>query len=60
MSEVETKPQYIYAIRNKETGEIINRKCRGNPFYVNKGAAKNKVYENEEEIVSYELKEINS
>lgn len=50
--------QYIYAICNKKTGDIINRKCKGNPFYVNKKSAENKMYSDTEEVITYELRKV--
>lgn len=52
------KHQYIYAIRNKKTGELINRKCQStNPFYTKAGLAKRKIYDDSDEVVMFKLTE---
>ena len=60
MQENSNNSKYIYAICNKKTGEIINRKCQsGNPYYSKKGLAENKIFDSTtEEIVTYQLVKI--
>lgn len=59
MQKEEVKLQCIYAIRNKRTREIINRKAKVSiPFYCRKGMAEKKIYSGDEEVVTYELKEV--
>lgn len=59
---------FVYAVRNKNTGEIINKR-KGNPFFISKYQAEQlKEYENnnwwnkekrqEFEIVNYKLVEV--
>lgn len=59
---------FIYAVRNKNTGEIINKR-KGNPFFISKTQAnKLKEYENEHwwnkekgqefEVVNFKLVEV--
>lgn len=59
---------FVYAVRNKNTGEIINKR-KGNPFFVSKTQAeKLKEIENDNwwdkekgrtyEVVSFKLEEI--
>lgn len=57
MQETNTKPRYIYAICDKRTGEVINRKCQsGNPYYSKKGLAENKIFDlTIEEVITYQL-----
>lgn len=48
--------EFIYAVRHKESGEYLS-KFRGNPFYINKGAAASKVYNDNYELVTFKLVE---
>ena len=49
-------PKYIYSIRDKKTGKLINRKSgSGNAFFVREGLARNKLYGNDEEVVRFKL-----
>lgn len=46
----------LYAIRNKRTKELVNRKCKdANPFYSSWKRAENKRYDDSEEVVTYTL-----
>ena len=59
---------FVYAVRNKNTGDIINKR-KGNPFFISRvRAEKLKEYENENwwnkekgqefEVVSFKLEEV--
>lgn len=53
--------QFLYAIREKTTKKLLNKKsCSANPYYVSKKSAINKLDNKTEEIVVYQLSEINT
>lgn len=59
VQEVETKPQYIYAIRDNKTRKLVNRKGNSsNSFFTRKYFAEAKCNTKHETVVTYLLKEI--
>lgn len=53
--------EYLYAIRDKKTKQLLNKKSNSaNPYYVARRAALNKINISNEEIVTYKLTEYNT
>lgn len=51
--------KYLYAIRDKKTKQLLNKKSNSaNSYYVAKRTAMNKLDEKTEEIVTYQLLEV--
>ena len=57
--EVKNEERFLYAIINKTSKQLINRKCgSGNPFYSRRSDADRKLNDESEKVIKYKLVEI--